>query len=58
MGGEDFAFYAQKSKGCFFALGVGREGGAPVHNPKFDFKEDLMLLGVETYCQVALKLLG
>ncbi|UCE54212.1 MAG: amidohydrolase [Desulfobacterales bacterium] len=57
MGGEDFAFYAQKSKGCFFALGVGREGGAAVHNPKFDFKEEVMLLGVETYCQVALELL-
>jgi amidohydrolase len=58
MGGEDFAFYAQKSKGCFFVLGVGREGAAPVHNPKFDFKENLMLLGVETYCRVALELLG
>jgi amidohydrolase len=58
MGGEDFSFYAQKSKGCFIFLGVGREGGAPVHNPKFDFKEDLMLLGVETYCHVALELLG
>ncbi len=57
MGGEDFAFYLQKSKGCFFALGVGREGGAPVHNPKFDFNEDLLLLGVETYCRVALELL-
>jgi amidohydrolase len=57
MGGEDFAFYSQRSKGCFFVLGVGREGGAPVHNPKFDFKEELMLLGVETYCQVALELL-
>jgi amidohydrolase len=57
MGGEDFAFYAQKSKGCFFFLGVGREGAAPVHNPKFDLKEDLMLLGVETYCRVALDLL-
>jgi amidohydrolase len=58
MGGEDFAFYAQKSKGCFFLLGVGREGASPVHNPKFDLKEDLMLLGVETYCRVALDLLG
>jgi amidohydrolase len=53
MGGEDFAFYAQKSKGCFFALGVGREGAAPVHNPKFD----VLLLGVETHCQVGLELL-
>ncbi|MDH3884490.1 MAG: M20 family metallopeptidase [Desulfobacterales bacterium] len=57
MGGEDFAFYAQKSKGCFFALGVGREGAVPVHNPKFDFNEDVLLLGMETHCRVGLELL-
>jgi amidohydrolase len=57
MGGEDFAFYAQKSKGCFFALGVGRESAAPVHNPKFDFNEDVLLLGTETHCRVGLELL-
>jgi amidohydrolase len=57
MGGEDFAFYAQKSKGCFFALGVGREGAVPVHNQKFDFNEDVLLLGMETHCQVGLELL-
>jgi amidohydrolase len=58
MGGEDFAFYAQKSKGCFFALGVGREGAAPVHNPKFDFNEDVLLLGTETHCRVGLELVS
>lgn len=58
MGGEDFAYYLQKSKGCFFALGVGREGGASVHNPHFDFNEELMLLGVEIFCRVALDLLA
>jgi amidohydrolase len=57
MGGEDFAFYAQHSKGCFFALGVGRNGAAPVHNPKFDFTEDVLLLGTETHCRVGLELL-
>ena len=57
MGGEDFAFYLQKSKGCFFALGVGREGAVPVHNPKFDFNEDVLLLGVETHCQIGMELL-
>jgi amidohydrolase len=57
LGGEDFAFYLQRSKGCYFALGVGRPGGAPVHNSRFDFREDLMLLGVETYCHTALDLL-
>jgi amidohydrolase len=58
MGGEDMAFYLEKSKGCFFFLGVGREGCAPLHNPKFDFNEDVLLTGVETYCRVAFELLG
>ena len=57
MGGEDFSFYLQKSKGCFFVLGVGREGAVSVHNPSFDFNEDVMLLGVETHCRVAIELL-
>jgi amidohydrolase len=58
MGGEDMAFYLEKSKGCFFFLGVGREGCAPLHNPKFDLNEDVLLTGVETYCRIALELLG
>jgi amidohydrolase len=58
MGGEDMSFYLQRAKGCYFFLGVGREGGAPLHNPKFDFKEDVLSLGVETYCRVAAELLG
>lgn len=58
MGGEDMAFYLEKSKGCFFFLGVGREGCAPIHNSKFDFNEDVLLLGAETYCRIALDLLG
>jgi len=57
MGGEDMAFYLEKSKGCFFFLGVGREGCAPLHNPKFDFNEDVLPLGVETYCRLACELL-
>ena len=57
MGGEDMAYYLQKSKGFFYALGVGREGSAPIHNPKFDFNEDILLLGVETHCRIGLDLL-
>jgi metal-dependent amidase/aminoacylase/carboxypeptidase family protein len=57
MGGEDFSYYLQQSQGCFFALGVAREGAAPIHNPKFDFNEDVMLLGMETHCQVGLEFL-
>ncbi len=57
MGGEDMAFYLEKSKGCFFFLGVGREGCASLHNSKFDLNEEVLSIGVETYCRVALELL-
>ena len=58
MGGEDMAFFLEQSKGCFFFLGVGRPGGAPIHNPSFDFNEEVLPLGVEIYCRIALELLG
>ncbi len=58
MGGEDMAFYLEKSRGCFFFLGVGREGCPPLHNPRFDLNEEVLLIGVETYCRVALELLS
>jgi amidohydrolase len=58
MGGEDMSFFLQRAPGCYYCIGVGREGAAPLHNSKFDFNEELMLLGVETHCRVALDLLG
>lgn len=58
MSGEDMAFFLEKSKGCFFFLGVGREGGASLHNPSFDFNEDVLLLGVEIYLRTAMTLLA
>ena len=57
MGGEDMSFFLQQSKGCFYALGAGRDGGPPVHNSKFTFNEDILVLGVETHCRFALELL-
>ncbi|MBW1818074.1 MAG: amidohydrolase [Deltaproteobacteria bacterium] len=58
MGGEDMAYYFQRAKGCYYALGVKREGFPAVHNPKFNFNEGVLRLGVETHCRVALELLG
>jgi amidohydrolase len=58
MGGEDMSFFLQQAKGCFFALGTGREDLVGVHNPKFTFNEDILPLGVETHCRFALELLG
>ena len=58
MGGEDMAYFLQRAKGCFYALGAGRDGHAAVHNPQFMFNEDILALGVETHCRVALELLS
>lgn len=58
MGGEDMAYVFEKSKGCYFFLGSGFEGCAPLHNSKFDFDESLMLTGVETFVRFALDLLA
>ena len=58
MGGEDMAFYLERVKGCFFLLGVGRDKCAGLHHPQFDFNEDILLLGTETYCRIALELLS
>ena len=52
------SYFLQQAKGCFYVLGVGREGYAPIHNPKFMLNEDVLPLGVETHCRVALELLG
>lgn len=58
MGGEDMALFLERAEGCFFFLGVGREHSAPLHSPRFDFNEDVLPVGVETFCRAALKLMG
>lgn len=58
MGGEDMSYFLKQVPGCYYNIGVGREGAAPLHNPGFDFNEAILALGVETHCRVALELLG
>jgi amidohydrolase len=58
MGGEDMAFFHEAVKGCYYFIGVGRGGAAPVHNPRFDFNPDVLTVGVETYCRILWEKLG
>jgi amidohydrolase len=58
MGGEDMAFVFEKTQGCYFFIGSGFDGCAPLHNPGFDFDESILKLGVETQVRFALALLG
>ena len=57
MGGEDMAFYLQKTKGCFFFLGAGNAARVDLHNPRFTFNDDILITGVEIYCRAAMELL-
>ncbi len=60
MGSEDFAFYLQRSPGCFLLLGVGVPGQAlrPLHSPTFDIDESVLPLGAATLAQLAIQYLG
>jgi len=54
MGSEDAAFFMQEVPGCYFFLGSAnaeRELAAPHHNPRFDFDEDALPLGVAVMMQ-------
>ena len=58
MGGEDMSYFLRRSKGCFYALGVGRQEFTPLHSNRFDLNENVLAIGVETHCRIALDLLG
>ncbi|MHA2202626.1 MAG: amidohydrolase [Candidatus Hodarchaeales archaeon] len=52
MGGEDFAFYLEKTKGAFMGLGIYNEEKGityPHHHPKFDVDESILWKGTATH---------
>jgi amidohydrolase len=57
MAGDDMSFFLERVPGFFFFLGVGRANSAPLHNSRFDFKEDVLPNGVEMYLRLACELL-
>jgi amidohydrolase len=59
MGGEDFAYYAQKVPGCFAFLGVGSLDvePSPWHNPRFTLDEAALPFGTAILVQSALDFL-
>jgi len=56
MGSEDAAFFMQKIPGCYFFLGSANADkglDAPHHNPRFDFDEEALVLGLAILAQTA-----
>jgi hippurate hydrolase len=62
MGAEDFSYFLQQKPGCYFVIGNGdgthREGGhgmgpCMLHNPSYDFNDDLIPLGATLWVRLA-----
>lgn len=55
LGSEDFAFYTEKTKGAFIALGIKNEEKGiihPHHHPKFDVDEAVLWKGTAAYAML------
>jgi hippurate hydrolase len=62
MGAEDFSFFLQHKPGAYFLIGNGdgshRDGGhgmgpCMLHNPSYDFNDDLIPLGATLWVRIA-----
>lgn len=67
MGAEDFSYFLQEKPGCYFLIGNGdgthRQGGhglgpCMLHNPSYDFNDDLIPLGATLWVRLAESWLG
>ncbi len=53
MGSEDFAFMQQQNPGCYLWLGNGPgENGCLLHNPHYDFNDDILPIGVSYWVKL------
>ena len=62
MGAEDFSFFLQAKPGCYFMLGngdgehrIGGHGMGPcmLHNPSYDFNDELIPVGASCWVKIA-----
>ena len=62
MGAEDFSYYLLEKPGCYFLIGNGdgshRESGhgmgpCMLHNPSYDFNDELIPLGATLWVRMA-----
>jgi amidohydrolase len=57
MGGEDFAYYAQKVPSCFWLLGVRRKDASEwpfLHSSQYDFNDEAIRMGMCLHCAAVL----
>ncbi|MBT0961365.1 M20 aminoacylase family protein [Denitromonas iodatirespirans] len=59
MGAEDFAYFLHEKPGCYVWLGNGPgEGGCMLHNPNYDFNDQVIPVGVSYWVRLVEHLLA
>lgn len=54
-GSEDFSYISQSVQSAFLILGTGKEGEAPVHNPRMQQNEEIFKYGASLHANVAIE---
>ena len=58
MGSEDFAYMLRERPGCYVWLGNGpTEGGCMLHNPGYDFNDDILPVGASYWATLVEQIL-
>jgi len=53
MASEDFAFMLERTPGAFIFLGNGEgEGGCELHNPRYNFNDDILPVGASYFARL------
>jgi hippurate hydrolase len=54
MGSEDFSYMLEKRPGCYIWAGNGSaDGGRVLHNPRYDFNDELLPVGATYWARLA-----
>jgi amidohydrolase len=53
LGSEDFAYMLEEKPGCYLFIGNGSgKGGCVIHNPGYDFNDDILALGASYWVRL------
>lgn len=55
--GEDFGLFTQHFKGAMFGIGSGEKSPA-LHNPDYDFPDEILPVGIQLFHQISLQILS
>ena len=60
MGSEDFGYMLQAKQGAYILLGNGEggTGGCSLHNPTYDFNDEILTIGADFWVELVLSQLA